>query len=88
MEELKRFFLLLIPLGSVRGQWILAPPALIEKYQLMGCGKGDAIVAARAEECHVDYLVTENREFLASVTDIPFQIVNAEEILTLLERVR
>ncbi|MBI3020645.1 MAG: hypothetical protein HYY59_01405, partial [Candidatus Omnitrophica bacterium] len=49
-------------------------------YESLGLKPGDAFIAAYTEWTGADYLVTENRDFLA-LTALPFKIVRAEALL-------
>jgi len=56
------------------------PFELGAKYESLGLKPGDAFIAAYTEWTGADYLVTENRDFLA-LTALPFKIVRAEAFL-------
>ena len=58
-----------------------AEPALIDKYQQLGCKLGDAAIAAHVEALGVRILVSENRDFLVEIKGLPFQVFSAEEVL-------
>jgi len=42
----------------------------VKFYEGLGCKKGDAVIAARAEASSVDLIVTENREFLQNTSGL------------------
>lgn len=50
------------------------------RYESRGLKPGDAFIAAYTEWSGADYLITENRDFLA-LTSLPFRVVRAEEFL-------
>jgi predicted nucleic acid-binding protein len=57
-------------------------PAAIERvkfYEELGCRKGDAVIAAHAEALGIGFLVSENRQFLQTLRDLPLEIVTAGE---------
>ena len=54
------------------------------KYEALGLKAADAFIAAYTEWTGADVLVTENRHFLSRRTDLPFQVVTAEQCLKLL----
>jgi predicted nucleic acid-binding protein len=61
--------------------WNKVPPALIRKYQQLGCKLGDATVAAHVETLRARVLISENRDFLIEIKCLPFQVLRAEEAL-------
>jgi predicted nucleic acid-binding protein len=82
-EELDDFFRLLNRHPGQREiSWEKVEPALIHKYQQRGCKLGDATVAAHLEVLGVKLLVSENRDFLAEITGLPFRVLSAEAFLT------
>jgi predicted nucleic acid-binding protein len=62
-------------------RWDKVEPALIDKYQQLGCKLGDATVAAHVEVMGATILVSENRDFLQEIKGLPFQVLSAEEFL-------
>jgi len=62
-------------------QWNKVDPTLIHKYQQLGCKLGDATVAAHVEAMDVEILVSENRDFLEEIKNLPFRVLSAEELL-------
>jgi predicted nucleic acid-binding protein len=81
-DELRILFRLLnrLPIPP-KINWQKATPETVAKYQQKGCKLGDAIVSAHAEELGVKLLVTENRDFLEELTDLPFRRLNASGAL-------
>jgi predicted nucleic acid-binding protein len=59
--------------------WQAASPERIRFYQNRGCRKGDAVIAAHAEQSGIGIIVSENRQFLQTLTNLPIKIVNATE---------
>ena len=54
------------------------------KYESLGLKPADAFIAAYTEWTGADTLVTENRHFLTRRTDLPFQVLRAEQCVKLL----
>ena len=54
------------------------------KYEALGLKPADAFIAAYTEWTGADTLVTENRHFLTRRTDLPFQVLRAEQCVKLL----
>lgn len=50
-------------------------------YGKAGCRKGDAIVAASAERLKADLIISNNRQFLQTVSDLPAAIVTPSQAL-------
>jgi len=65
----------------IRINWKTTTLALIEKFQRLGCKLGDAAVAAHLEEEGVETLISENRHFLAEISDLPFRVLSAAAAL-------
>jgi hypothetical protein len=65
----------------VRIDWKTTTLALIEKFQRLGCKLGDAAVAAHLEEEGIETLISENRHFLAEISNLPFRVLNATTAL-------
>jgi predicted nucleic acid-binding protein len=66
--------------------WDYAPASLelIARWEERGAKKGDAVIAAHLEAAGVRYLISENRDFLVELTDLPFEALTAEKALQLL----
>jgi predicted nucleic acid-binding protein len=58
--------------------WERAPAERVKHFEDRGCRKGDAIIAAHAEAGKVDLIVTENRQFLRTVTDLKVKILSPD----------
>lgn len=54
---------------------------LVAFYRKAGCRKGDAIIAASAERLKADLIVSNNRQFLQTVSDLPAGIVTPSQAL-------
>lgn len=61
--------------------WDKTKPEIIAKYQALGCKLGDAVVAAHLEELDIKTLVSENRDFLEEVRNLPFRRLSADQAL-------
>jgi predicted nucleic acid-binding protein len=61
--------------------WELAPAARVKFFEEQGCRKGDAVIAAHAEALGVKIIVSENRQFLRTLSNFPIDIVSSEDAL-------
>lgn len=59
------------------------PDHLTDKYKRLGLKKGDQIIAAFCEYIQVDYLISENRDFLKKKFE--FKVVNLKEFLKIVK---
>ena len=86
-DEIRGLFRLLtrFPEG-LKIDWEKTKPEIISKYQRLGCKLGDAVVAAHLEELDIKILVSENRDFLEEVRDLPFRRLSAAQALAELEQ--
>lgn len=66
--------------------WEPAPLVRVRFYEDQGCRKGDAVIAAHAEALDVRIIVSENRQFLQTLRDLPIEVLNAGEAQTRLSR--
>ena len=60
-------------------------PAVLEQvkfYEQRGCRKGDAVIAAHAEASGIRTIVSENRQFLQTLRDLPVELVTSGEAQT------
>lgn len=79
-QRFRDFWLFLQALGvAVDEDWEV-PFELGAKYESLGLKPGDAFIAAYTEWTGAEYLVTENRDFLA-LTALPFKSMRAEGFL-------
>ena len=63
---------------------IVVPFERAIKYEAKGVKPADAFIAAFTEWVGAEVLVTENRHFLNRHTDLPFEVLTAEECLKLI----
>jgi predicted nucleic acid-binding protein len=57
-------------------------PVMVEQvrsYEERGCRKGDAVIAAHAEASGITTIVSENRQFLQAIQDLPIKIITPRE---------
>ena len=81
-EEVSSLFRLLSRFPErVKINWERTKPDLIVRYRNLGCKLGDAVVAAHLEELGIKLLVSENRDFLEELSDLPFRRLNSAEAL-------
>jgi predicted nucleic acid-binding protein len=66
--------------------WQTVPWELAQKYQTLGCKRGDAVLAAHVEHLAAPVLVSENRGLLADASGLPFRVLTAAATLTELDR--
>jgi predicted nucleic acid-binding protein len=85
-DEVKTLFRLLSRLPQkIIINWEKAQEKIIAKYQRLGCKLGDAAVAAHLEESHIKLLVSENRDFLEEVKELPFRRLSAAQAVAEIE---
>ena len=87
-EDEVRYFYRLVNQYSeaIELSWERAPLELIHAYERRGCRKGDAVIAAHAETSETKLIVSENRQFLQILRDVPVEIVSAAEAQLRLKR--
>lgn len=86
-DEIRGLFRLLTRFSErLKIDWEKTKPEIIAKYQRLGCKLGDAVVAAHLEELDIKILVSENRDFLEEVRDLPFRRLSAAQALAELEQ--
>lgn len=66
---------------AIEVSWNLAPIERVKFYESRGCRKGDAVIAAHAEALGVLIIVSENRQFLQTIKELPIEIVTAKQAL-------
>jgi hypothetical protein len=76
--EIRSIFLSLNQAKTVNWDYNLAPRDLIDKWKKNGAKKGDAVIAAHLEFANIQYLVSENRHFLAEIPALPFAVLTSE----------
>ena len=57
---------------------------LVRQWEQRGAKKGDAVISAHLEGAAISYLVSENRDFLKALPELPFTVLSSEEALRLL----
>jgi len=65
----------------VEVSWAIAPVERVKFYQERGCRKGDAVIAAHAEMLGANLIISENRQFLQTLADLPARMARASEAL-------
>lgn len=77
-DEMKAFYELLknFPEG-----WQEAAAEKVQSYLDRGCRKGDAIIASSAEVLAAHLIVTNNRQFLQTINNLPVRILAPGEAL-------
>ncbi|MBI2988675.1 MAG: type II toxin-antitoxin system VapC family toxin [Deltaproteobacteria bacterium] len=86
-DEIRVLFRLLTRFPErLKIDWEKTKPEIIAKYQRLGCKLGDAVVAAHLEELEIKILVSENRDFLEEVRELPFRRLSAAQALAELEQ--
>lgn len=58
-------------------RWEPAPLARVKFVERRGCRKGDAVIAAHAEALGIRTIVSENRQLLHTMEDLPMEIINS-----------
>ncbi|MGZ8847326.1 MAG: PIN domain-containing protein [Pyrinomonadaceae bacterium] len=81
-DEMKAFYRLLknFPEGA-QLSWQEAVAGKVQSYLDRGCRKGDAIIASGAEVLAADLIVTNNRQFLQTINNLPVRILTPSEAL-------
>ena len=57
-------------------------PARLERitfYQNRSCRKGDAVIAAHAEALGIKTIISENRQFLQTLSEMSTELITASE---------
>jgi len=80
--EVKALYLLLTRAPGVAIINEPVPAPLVAKYMALGLReKGDAVIGAFAEWQQAQYLISENRHFLAELRGAAFEVLPPEEFL-------
>jgi hypothetical protein len=79
------FFKLVVNQENIVIVWSPPPEKLVLAYIERGFSKEDATIAAAAEQVQAEYLISENRHFLQHSAGLPFQVINAEVALKMLQ---
>lgn len=61
--------------------WEPAPLERITFYQERGCRKGDAVIAAHAETLGLTTIISENRQFLRTLTEVSMELITASQAI-------
>jgi predicted nucleic acid-binding protein len=85
LDEMRGIFLVLNRSKTIQWDYAPAPLPLIAKWEGKGAKKGDAVIAAHLENAKIPYLVSENRDFLVEIPDLPFKVITAAEVVKRLE---
>lgn len=81
-DELRSFYQLINQHPEfIEVSWNLAPTERVRYFEMQGCRKGDAVIAAHAEVLGVKVIVSENRQFLRTLKEFSIDIVNSEAAL-------
>src|SRR5437773_4457063 len=83
-QEMRKVLVALTKAKSVT--WDYAPASIerVRQWEQRGAKKGDAVIAAHLEAAGVRYFVSENRHFLAELSDLPFEVLTSEDAVALL----
>ena len=79
-EEMRRVLLAVMKAKAVTWDYAPAPLELVRRWEQRGAKKGDAVIAAHLEIAQVSYFVSENRHFIAEITDLPFKVLTAKRL--------
>lgn len=79
--QLKRLHNFWRKMGCSIDEEEIVPIGLIKAYRDRGLKSGDSVIAAYCDHLGMDALISENRDFLAMTTPLPFRILKAAEFL-------
>jgi predicted nucleic acid-binding protein len=81
-QEYQRFWQLLkASTARTEISWDPARMERLDGYRRLGCRRGDAAVAALTGHVGAEVLVTENRDFLRDVPNLPFRVLSSADFL-------
>jgi len=81
-EEVRKFYDLVNEHpGLVILDWTKTSTERITFFETRGCRKGDAVIASHAEQFGIKFVVSENRQFLQTVTGLQFKVITPQEAL-------
>ena len=83
-SEMRAVLLALTKAKAVNWDYAPAPFELVSQWERRGAKKGDAVIAAHLEAAAIRYLVSENRDFLVDLPNLPFEALTAEKAVQLL----
>ena len=79
-DEMRDFYRLINQYPEfIELSWQPVSIEIVKFYEGHGCRKGDAVIAAHAEASGIRIIVSENRQFLQTLKDLPVEIVSATE---------
>lgn len=82
-DEVRDFYRLVNQYSEfIELSWEPAAAEQVKFYEQRGCRKGDAVIAAHAEASGIRTIVSENRQFLQTLRDLPVELVTAGEAQT------
>jgi len=81
---MRRVLLAVMKARAVTWDYAPAPLELVRTWEQRGAKKGDAVIADHLEIAGVYYFISENRHFIAEITNLPFKVLTSEETLRLL----
>ena len=84
-DEMRDALIGLTRARSVTWDYAPAQPEIVERWQQRGAKKGDAMIVAHLEADGIRYLISENRHFLAELSNLPFTVLTSEQVLSLLD---
>lgn len=86
-DEMRDFYRLVNRYSEfIELSWEPVPTEQVKFYEQRGCRKGDAVIAAHAGTLGVKVIVSENRQFLQTLKDLPVELVTADEAATRLAK--
>lgn len=59
--------------------WEPAPIERVKFYEDRGCRKGDAVIAAHAEALGAEIIISENRQFLETLSGLSIKVLTARK---------
>lgn len=80
--ELRSMFSALDVAQDFRIDYTPADFERVRHWEQTGAKKGDAVIVAQLEAAGVNFLVSENRHFLAEVEGLPFEVLTSEQVLS------
>lgn len=83
-DEMRDVSLALNGARSVQIDYTPVKTELVHKWKARGVKKGDAVITAKLEEAKIAWLVSENRHFLSEISELPFQVLTSEQMVSLL----
>lgn len=79
-DEMRDFYRLVNQYSEfIELSWEPAAVERVKAYEGRGCRKGDAVIAAHAEGSGIRTIVSENRQFMQTLKDLPLELVTADQ---------